>query len=85
MSYKETEKPKDCFIWLLCMCFHDLLLVPSGADTHTRKHADVHRQNNFKKPDAWAAGPRTSGLTNIARFFVKTLVYANMHLAHNVM
>ena len=40
---------------------HDLLLMPSGADTHT--HTNVRGQNHFKKPCACGPVACTPGLT----------------------
>ena len=50
-------------------CFsHDLLLMPSGADTHT--YTNVRGLNTFKKPGACGQRPSAPGLKLVIKLKV---------------
>ena len=56
MPYKETESPKTALSGYYVCVSHNLLLMTSGADTHTHTYQRSNK-NNFKK-----RRPRVPGL-----------------------
>ena len=56
-SYKETEGHKTALSGYYTCLLRDLLLMPSGVDTHT--YTNVHRRNDFKKSGVHGPAART--------------------------
>ena len=65
---KEMESRKTALPSYYACVSRDLLLVPSGVDTHTCKHTDFRGQNDFKKPGARFPGLKIFSLFGFCKF-----------------